>query len=49
MTLREALDRLAVLEANGWDFHYTSCGVYNQGLFTTAKRRPPRFWEGINP
>jgi len=39
MTLRAALERLAVLDntARGWDFHYTSCGIFNQGLFTTRK------------
>lgn len=39
MSLHAALERLAVLETRGADFHYTSCGIYNQGLFTTAKRR----------
>lgn len=37
MTLHAALERLAVLEVNGWNFHYYSCGIYDQGLFTTPK------------
>lgn len=39
MSLASALCRLAVLDnaARGWDFHYTSCGIYRQGLFTTRK------------
>ena len=28
-----------VLEHRGRDFHYLNCGIYNQGLITTAKRK----------
>jgi hypothetical protein len=37
VTIREALERLAVLDTRGPDFHYTNCGIYNRGLFTTRK------------
>ena len=39
MELGKAMERLVVLEARGGGFHYTSCGIYNQGLFTTAKAK----------
>jgi hypothetical protein len=37
MELSKALQRLVVLETQGWDFHYTSCAIYYQGIITTKK------------
>lgn len=39
MTLYDALGRLVVLEARGENFHYTSCGIFNQGIITTRKSK----------
>ena len=30
---------MRVLRVRGRDFHYTSCGIYHQGLFTTLKAK----------
>ncbi len=37
MELRKAFDKIVVLDTQGWDFHYTSCGIYYQGLITSRK------------
>jgi len=37
MDLSQALQWLTVLEIHGTNFHYLSCGIYNQGLITTIK------------
>ena len=39
MKLKEAFERIAVNETNGLYFHYYSCGIYNQGIMTTYKRK----------
>jgi len=39
MDLRRAVERLVVLDDRnrGWNFHYTDCGIYYQGIITQAK------------
>ena len=39
MELREAFNTISVWESRGFGFHWTSCGIYNQGLITTAKSK----------
>jgi hypothetical protein len=37
MELSKALQKLVVLDTQGFDFHYTSCAIYYQGLITVRK------------
>jgi hypothetical protein len=37
MTLRQALEWLAIIEVRGPNFHYTTCGIYHQSIITYAK------------
>lgn len=39
MKLDEAARLMSVRDARGWDFHYSICGIYHQGLFTVAKAK----------